>query len=197
MKTALAVIPFLLATTLGGCASSAQPEPAKQQPGQAIQSGGRLQPGNQIQDLPASSWRINYQGRSMSLQAALAATGKKAAIFQFAGVTCNTCQADAREFTSSLQSAGGNSVAHVVVFTDFLEDFQDQDFAGFMGTWAPASLRAHDERSSLWLSLQNDPSKPDRNVIVVLGQNGRGMFTNLPHPNSAVLSALRTLASSN
>lgn len=198
MKIALSVIPLLLAGIIGGCAStSAQPDPAKQQPGQAVAGYDRLQPGNQIQDLPASAWQINYRGRPMPLQAVLAASGKKAAIFQFAGVTCDTCQADAREFTVAAQSMGGSGAAHFVVFTDFFEDFQDQDFAGFMENFAPHSVRAHDDRGSLWISLQQNQAKPERNVIVVLGQNGRGMFTNLPHPNSAVVTALRTLSSTN
>lgn len=186
------------AIVLGGCASGTPaPTPATQQPGQSNQWGSQPQPGAALQNLPASAWQIINQGRLVSLQDALAASGKKAAIFQFAGVTCTTCQADAKEFTAQLQGSLGAKAAHFIVFTDFFEDFQEQDFAGFMSTWAPRSLRAHDDHGKLWISLQQNPSKPDRNVIVVLGQNGRGMFTNLPHPNSDVITALQSLVSGN
>jgi hypothetical protein len=194
----LTILAVACTLTLGGCASGTQePVPANQQPGQSSQWGSRIQPGPALQTLPASSWQVLYQGRSLGLQDALVASGKKAAIFQFAGVTCTTCQADAKEYSSQLQGPLGSKAAHFVVFTDFFEDFQEQDFADFIPEWAPRAIRAHDDRGKLWISLQQNQSKPDRNVIVVLGQNGRGMFTNLPHSTSDVIVALQSLVSGN
>lgn len=195
---AITLFAFSSALYIGGCASGTPaPAPGSQQPGQSSQSGSHPQPGTHLQSLPASSWRILYQGRAMSLQDALAASGKRAAIFQFAGVTCTTCQADATEFSTQIQGSLGAKAAHFIVFTDFFEDFQEQDFAAFMQAWAPRGIRTHDDHGKLWISLQQNPSKPDRNVIIVLGQNGRGMFTNLPHSNGEVITALQSLASGN
>jgi len=47
----------------------------------------------------------------------------------------------------------------------------------------------------LWLSLQKDPSMPDRNVMVVLGQNGKGLSLNEATSQDLIFSTLEGLAS--
>lgn len=180
---------ILMGLTLTACASS---QPAATRPG-ANQPFGST---SGLHALPASSWQVVYNGRTMNLPEVLIASGKSAAIFQFAGVTCITCQRDAQEYTSRIQrSASKNKLAHIVVFTDFSEDFQENDFASFMSQYAPQSIRTHDSNGRLWLSLQKDPSMPDRNVMVVLGQNGSGLSLNEATSHDVIFNTLEALAS--
>lgn len=180
---------ILMGLTLTACASS-QPAATRPVSNQPFGSTSGLQA------LPASSWQVVYNGRSMSLPEILTASGKSAAIFQFAGVTCVTCQRDAQEYTSRIQrSALKNKLAHIVVFTDFSEDFQENDFASFMNQYAPQSIRTQDSNGRLWLSLQKDPSMPDRNVMVVLGQNGKGLSLNEATSHDLIFTTLEGLAS--
>ncbi|NBQ54615.1 MAG: hypothetical protein EBU49_13695 [Proteobacteria bacterium] len=81
------------------------------------------------------------------------------------------------------------------MFTDFSEDFQENDFASFMSQYAPQSIRTHDSNGRLWLSLQKDPSMPDRNVMVVLGQNGSGLSLNEATSHDVIFNTLEALAS--
>lgn len=132
--------------------------------------------------------------RPASLNEILSASGYQAAIFQFAGVTCETCQRDATMYTRRIESSPlRGRIGHVVVFTDFQTDFQENDFQSFMTQYAPRSTRVHDDQSRLWLSLQKNPSAPDRNVIVVLGQGGRGLFLNEPASRDLIFNTLETL----
>ncbi len=175
---------------LVSCASATQPSPV---PAGGFTNNGS---GNGIQTLPASSWRILTNGRSATLAEALSASGYSAAIFQFAGVTCDTCQRDATDYTRRIQASPlRGRIGHIVVFTDFPEDFQESDFQSFLTQYAPQSVRAHDDRAKLWLSLQKNPSAPDRNVIVVLGQGNRGLFLNEPASRDTIFNALESLGS--
>ncbi len=201
MKSVKSVMPLLLTVIMvaaagTGLVSCSSTQPASTPPGSsqpitaAVDAMG-------IRSLPASSWRALYNGRTMSLQDILGATGKKAAIFQLAGVTCATCQRDAVEYTRRIQASSlQQSIGHVIIFTDFPEDFQENDFSSFMNQFAPQSLRTHDDRAKLWLSLQKNAAMPDRNVIIVLGQSGRGLFLNEPTSRDNIFSALESLGSS-
>ncbi len=177
----------LLWLSLNACASS-QPAASPPALNQALGSTSG------VHALPANSWQINYNGRTMSLAEVLTASGKSAAIFQFAGVDCVTCQQDAQEYTGRIQrSPSQNRIGHVIVFTDFSGDFQESEFAAFITRFAPQSTRTHDSNGRLWLSMQKNPSMPDRNVMVVLGQNGTGLSLNEATSHDLIFSTLESL----
>ena len=201
MKSVKSVMPLLLTVIMvaaagTGLVSCSSTLPASRPPGsnQPITAAGDAMG---IRSLPASSWRALYNGRSMSLLEILGATGKQAAIFQLAGVICDTCQRDAVEYTRRIQASSmQQSIGHVIIFTDFPEDYQESDFSSFMNQFAPQSMRTHDDRAKLWLSLQKNAAMPDRNVIIVLGQSGRGLFLNEPTSRDKIFAALESLGSS-
>lgn len=188
----LDLMPVTLAVGLifSGCASQA---PAPQTPPTNQNAPGN--PSNSIQELPASTWQVNFNGVNRSLPEILAMSGKQSLIFQFAGVTCDTCQKDAEDYTRLIAASPKQTqIGHVVVFTDFPEDFLESDFTRFMSTFAPNSLRAADPQAKVWISLQKNPALPDRNVIVVLGQGSQGFFTNEPSTTSQIHAILESLA---
>lgn len=185
------IMPALFLAQIAGCASGQQPSvaPGTQSPGPQETTATQG-----IRTLPATSWKILYNGRPASLAETLSASGYSAAIFQFAGVTCDTCQRDAQEYTRRIQASPlRGRIGHIVVFTDFPEDFQENDFQTFMMQNAPQSIRASDDHAKLWLSLQKNPSTPDRNVIVVLGQASKGLFLNEAAGRDMIFNALETL----
>lgn len=174
-----------------GCASQS---PTQETYGNYVSN--QTSPDGSTQTLPANQWQVMYNGSLRSLPDILAMSGKRSLIFQFAGVTCDTCQRDAADFTQKIAaSPKRNSIGHIVVFTDFPQDYQESDFVRFMNTFAPNSLRAADQAAKVWLSLQKNPSLPDRNVIVVLGQNSQGFFTNEPSTTAQIHGILESLAS--
>ncbi len=184
---------ILMGLSLHACASS---QPATTAPGTRQPQSDANAHAFGLRPLPASTWEILSNGRITNLRDILLASGKKSAIFQFAGVTCLTCQHDAEEYTRRIQGSSlKDKITHVAVFTDFPEDFQESDFSTFMTKFAPQSLRTQDDHARLWLSLQKNQAAPDRNVIIVLGQSGQGLSLNEATSHDIIFGALETLAS--
>lgn len=107
----------------------------------------------------------------------LVGTGKKAAIFQFAGVTCISCMEEAKEIKAFLKTSAGKDIAHVLVFTDLFSDVTDAEFQAFVDKHASHATVAYDE-AKLWKFWSKDPSQPNRATIAAMNLNAEGHVMN-------------------
>jgi len=133
-------------------------------------------------DEQVGSWVVEDASgsRLLNLCKALKDSGKKVAIFQFAGAKCESCIKESKEFEKKIAaSSKGDEILHVIVFTDRRREFQERDFTEFMDAHAPNSLRLHDEDGLIWKAVNRRPSTPDRGVIAALGMSGRDAFSNV------------------
>lgn len=121
-----------------------------------------------------------FKGRSkskMTLCEVLKQTGKKAAIFQFAGWYCTSCMNEAKALQKFVSSSNGKDVAHILVFTDLFEDSRDEDFKDFIDSYAPKATVMYDE-SKLWKYYSKDPANPSRATIMTMNLNAEGQILN-------------------
>jgi thiol-disulfide isomerase/thioredoxin len=121
-----------------------------------------------------------YTGRSKSkktLCEVLKSTGKKAAIFQFAGWSCISCMEEAEDLQKFVKSSKGKDIAHILVFTDLFEDSEDSDFEKFIDKYAPDATVMYDE-SKLWKYYSKDPTLPSRATIMTMNLNAEGHVQN-------------------
>ena len=135
-----------------------------------------------LRNKPVGSWIVSDAsgGRLLNLCQVLKESGKKAAVFQFAGVTCVTCRAESKEFENSIRKANlEDDVLHVIVFTDRQREYDEQSFREFMQQYAPKSLRLHDDDGLLWKALNRNSVVPDRGVVAGLGMNGKDAFSDV------------------
>lgn len=107
----------------------------------------------------------------------LADTGKKSAIYQFAGVTCTSCMEEAVKIKEFLATSKGKDVAHILVFTDLFADVIDEDFQNFVDKYASHATIVYDE-AKLWKYWSKDPSKPNRATIMAMNLNAEGHVMN-------------------
>jgi hypothetical protein len=119
-------------------------------------------------------------GESLTVCAALAASGRSTAIFQLAGVTCGPCKKLAQSIERALAAnPGGDDVAHIIVMTDDLETsgFSAEDYDGFVRTNAPGATRMNDVRQRLWKGLRQALGHPELrtrpSLIVSAARAGR------------------------
>lgn len=138
-----------------------------------------------------------YTGRSKdtkSLCEVLEESGKKVAIFQFAGVFCISCQQEAQELRRELEASRyGDDIAHVVVMTDFFSDFADDVFQGFMRKFAPDSISVYDE-AKLWKYFSQDPSEPNRATIMAMDLDMNAVILNQDGQQGGIVAAAEKMA---
>lgn len=114
------------------------------------------------------------------------------AVFQLAGVTCSSCIEEAVYLEESLDK---DSTKHVVVLTDFFEDYPVEMYQNFIADFAPSAYRAHDNEISLWKKLSANPSLPTRPTILVFHKSGLSYLINTEGtPKEEILSAVQTIS---
>jgi len=135
-----------------------------------------------LRNKPVGSWVVSDSSgdRLINLCQVLKESGKKAAVFQFAGVTCVTCRDESKEFEARIQRGNlEDDVLHVIVFTDRRREQSDEAFNSFMRQYAPKSLRLHDDDGLLWKAVNRNSKIPDRGVVAALGMNGKDAFSDI------------------
>ncbi len=160
-----AAVVALVSFYLQGCASQAPKAQQAQEPAVgAVDSPA-------VAKIEASKEMVylGYKAKSqVSLLEVLKASGKKVAIFQFAGAECLSCQDEAREIEAKLSaSAKGKDIVHIVVLTDFFKDYEASEFKAFMDKYAPKATAVYDE-AKIWKKYSKNPASPSRATIMAL-----------------------------
>ncbi len=121
---------------------------------------------------------LDAEKNSMSLCDFMKKNDLNVAVFQFAGVLCSSCQVEAQYFQGEFAKKTFDKAKHVVVLTDYLEDYSEEQFQGFMTKFSPDSLRTHDPRAALWKALSINPKEPTRPTVVAVDNKGIGLLIN-------------------
>ena len=118
------------------------------------------------------------------------------AIFQFAGVICISCQEESNYFQKELNSYAGGKVGHVIVYTDYIDEYTEEQYKYFMKTFAPNGLRAHDIEAKLWHQFSINPALPARPTVLAVNSAGFGLLINKEGADvSPIMAALKQLDS--
>lgn len=128
-----------------------------------------------------------YTGRdkqTKTLCQVLQGTGKKAAVFQFAGATCISCQDEALELEKLVATdAAGRDIAFVVVLTDFFSDMDDNSFQNFKTRYAPNATVVYDE-AKLWKYFSANPAMPNRTALMTMNLGMNAVVINRPNEDA-------------
>lgn len=119
-------------------------------------------------------------GKPISFCDVLIASGKEAIVLQFAGVLCITCQEEAVYLSAAISrnSSRSSKIGHVIVFTDFYDDFSEEDYQNFMATYAVGSLRNHDDSIKYWKTFTTDPKNPTRPTFFAMNNGQEAQIFN-------------------
>jgi hypothetical protein len=130
----------------------------------------------------------------LSLCQALLSTGKKAAVFQFAGADCIECRDESVQLRQRLAASPvAADVIHILVFTDILAEYPDSAFETFRQAYAPTSPVFYDE-SVLWKAFSEDPALPNRATILAMNLNQDAVIYNRPGEQGNIVPAVEDLA---
>ncbi len=143
---------------------------------------------DEISKIPASRLKLTVDGKEIRLCEIMIQEKKRAMILQFAGVLCYSCQDEAKYINENLTLKNlRDEILHVVVITDFLEDYSEEEFRGFMQQYAPQGFRSHDPTIELWRYFSIDPTMPTRPTFVALNLDGDAKVINEEHADFEVI----------
>jgi hypothetical protein len=175
----------------GGQEKLSQPAATKAPQGSQSQQGGSVQlsclgsglalyePGEGTIDGRGITVFTGRDRQTKSLCDVVAGTGKKAAIFQFSGIDCISCQQEAVEFKKQLAAdPSASQLAYVVVVTDFFDDVRDDRIENFKTTYASGASAVVFDEAAIWKRFSANPAMPNRTLMMAMNLDQQAVVIN-------------------
>ncbi|MCX6127130.1 MAG: hypothetical protein NTV34_20600 [Proteobacteria bacterium] len=117
--------------------------------------------------------------------------GKPYTVFQFSGVTCESCKADSPKVQAEL--AKMNNVARVVVFPNVDAPYSEDEYQGFIRQYAPGAARLVDNNLAVLKELRKEKSQFFGLYVVVRSVDGKAFVMNESDAHLNIVNAVKVL----
>ena len=116
--------------------------------------------------------------------------GKSVGVFEFVGVTCESCKTESPMITSQLAPYAA-SVTRVVIFPNQVNQYTSSEYQTFVNTYAVGSTYAVDNDLTLLKSIRANTNQYF-GIFVIVKSDGTGMVLNQDDAASRVISNVQT-----
>ena len=193
---------------LGSCkdSSSRTAAPAKREPADQSKGTSKASPtpvptstsdpvinGPKVVALASGQLKV-IQGagsQSISLLEIVKASGKAMGVFQFSGVTCESCKADSPRVMNELRPYS-KDLHTVVVFPNAPNDYTTAEYQGFISSFAEGAKYAIDGDLSLLKSVRKKNSQLF-GIYILLKKDGSGLVLANDDSHLEVLKSVKSL----
>ncbi|MCX6125588.1 MAG: hypothetical protein NTV34_12715 [Proteobacteria bacterium] len=128
---------------------------------------------------------------STSLLEIVKASGKALGVFQFSGVTCESCKADSPRVMNDLRPYS-KDLQTVVVFPNAPNDYSAADYLGFVSSFAQGAKYAIDGDLSVLKSIRKKSSQ-FFGLYILLKKDGSGLVLANDDSHLEVLKSVKLL----
>ncbi len=180
VKTTLLISMSVVTMLLMGCSSSSQS--ANSKPAPATSSFAALAAAN-------NTILVNGQVPA-TLVNMVRNAGKPVGVFEFVGVTCESCKTESPMITSQLAPYAA-SVTRVVIFPNQVNQYTNGEYQTFVNTYAVGSTYAVDNDLTLLKSIRANSSQYF-GIFVIVKSDGTGLVLNQEDAASRVISNVQT-----
>lgn len=180
VKTTLLISMSVVTMLLMGCSSSSQS--ANSKPAPATISFAALAAAN-------NTILVNGQVPA-TLVNMVRNAGKSVGVFEFVGVTCESCKTESPMITSQLAPYAA-SVTRVVIFPNQVNQYTNSEYQTFVNTYAVGSTYAVDNDLTLLKSIRANSSQYF-GIFVIVKSDGTGVVLNQEDAASRVISNVQT-----
>lgn len=180
VKTTLLISMSVVTMLLMGCSSSSQS--ANSKPAPATSSFAALAAAN-------NTILVNGQVPA-TLVNMVRNAGKSVGVFEFVGVTCESCKTESPMITSQLAPYAA-SVTRVVIFPNQVNQYTNSEYQTFVNTYAVGSTYAVDNDLTLLKSIRANSSQYF-GIFVIVKSDGTGVVLNQEDAASRVISNVQT-----
>lgn len=175
------VVLIVAVASLTSCQSSSgdSPHSGNSSPKPAVQSDdprGSSATSSGASDIGAASMIVLQNSNAVSLAAIAAKASGTVTVFQFAGVTCESCKTETPYVTSAL-SKFGQQVAHIVVFPNKASEYSPSEYLEFTSRYANAAAYVIDDSLSVLKKVRANVSQYF-GVYVLVTKDGKGIILN-------------------
>lgn len=141
--------------------------------------------------LAIASKSVLVNGRSTTLQQIAQSNGKAVTVFQFSGVTCESCKVDSPLVSKQLQPYA-SKVAKVVLFPNQPDEYTAAEYGGFVNSYSPASSYAIDGDLSVLKGIRKKSSQ-FFGLYIIMRADGSGVILNEDNSYQYVLNSVTQL----
>ena len=169
------VVRLLMQASLITMLASCQPPASKGQQPTATQTPTTNQ-SSTLTEIGASSFMV-LQGSSMASLASIAAkSSSDITVFQFAGVTCESCKTEGPYVTSAL-SKFGSKVSRIVIFPNKATEYSALEYSNFTKAYTGNSPYVIDDSLAVIKKIRAKTTQYF-GVFILMSKDGKGMIMN-------------------
>ncbi len=181
-----------LVALLAGC----QPPAAKDtgSKGQKPTAPTTTQPTNSsssLGDIGASSLMVLQGSSTVSLASIADKSASDLTVFQFAGVTCESCKTEGPFVTSAL-SKFGSKINRVVIFPNKAAEYTAAEYSGFTRSYTASSPYVIDDSLAVIKRVRAKTTQYF-GVYILVAKDGRGMIMNQDNAYKDVEAAVTNI----
>jgi len=142
---------------------------------------------------PATKLTLNTSdGKgTTTLESHARSSGKAYSVYQFSGVTCESCMQDSPKVQADLKRL--SQVSRVVVFPNQFAEYTSSEYQGFINSYAPGAARLVDSNLSVLKSIRRNNSQFFGLYIVVRASDGQAFVVNSDDAHLRIYDAVRNL----
>lgn len=159
------------------------------QPPAANDSGSRgPQPNTNQTTIGAESMMVLQGSSSVSLASIAAKSSSDLTVFQFAGVTCESCKTEGPFVTTAL-SKFGSKVNRMVIFPNKASEYSAAEYSGFTKTYAGNAAYVIDDSLAVIKKVRAKTTQYF-GVYILVGKDGKGLVMNQDNAYQSVEAAV-------
>jgi thiol-disulfide isomerase/thioredoxin len=134
---------------------------------------------------------VLQNGQNVSLAQVAAKSSTPYTLFQFVGVTCESCKTEA-PYVSKVLSKYTGSVSRVLIFPNQADEYQTSEYMGFSSNYASGSSYLIDDSLAVIKKVRAKTTQYF-GVFVLVGKDGKGLVLNEEQAYLGVDTALQSV----
>ena len=144
-----------------------------------------------LSSIGSESMTVLQNGQNVSLAQVASKSSMPFTLFQFVGVTCESCKTEA-PYVSKVLSKYSGSVSRVLIFPNQADEYQTNEYLGFSGNYASGSPYLIDDSLAVIKRVRAKTTQYF-GVFVLVGKDGKGLVLNADQAYLNVDSALQSV----
>jgi len=150
-----------------------------------------VRPSDSFETNAAVSLAVSDGANLTSFAAMAKSSGKAYAVFQYSGVTCQSCQEHSPKVQADLSNL--SNVARIVVFPNTIGAYTETEYQGFISQYASGADRLIDHTQLVLKSIRADKNQFFGIYVVVRASDGKAMVLNESDAHLTVYGLVKNL----
>lgn len=162
-----------------------------QKPANNSSNGSGSTTSTALSEIGTATMSVLQNGSAKTLAQVAAANSTPFTLFQFAGVTCESCKTESPHITQVMAKFPGK-ISRYIIFPNQASEYQPSEYQGFTSTYASSNPYLIDDSLSVIKKVRANTTQYF-GVYILVAKDGRGTVLNAENAYLQVESTLKSV----